>query len=1326
MSSSEQRSPVTRTVKCDDRDNDVDAQAPLILDGDPNATDNKADSGVSTHVEWIPIMMRPLPAILLASYCIGLILGLELLNDLPSTRHGIPMTHKTAAEMITYLPTVFVVLLGILWKRLIVDLKRITPWAQLSHSWTLGKDSLELNYLDDLELSLLWPAIKRRHWALLVGLLGGLIAGGLVPLAAALTFVDLAGQSTRTVLVHHDVFNFDNTLRDSNASLSLLKSFRGGAPWAGAANVLQADGNPPAWTTDSFVFAPFRAGITEAFNHTLTANTTAITGRLICEALQVDTSVDREGSGTLTFNVPISTDSSINVNLTWTDAQNHSTQTVLKDPDTFDDPPVTWLNMSTAPMSWMNYTSPAAPSAMKPILITLLQPSQDADSHMYFNGTVDGRLVPVRTYRGVGLSCTPSLYTYSALVSVNASNQIVTSYTLENTTLSSVDIGIPSELIIGYLNNPLHPDTIFGESGLRNMIRVQDVVSLGHTGNYLPNFYTAYSGSDPFGTQLLDLDIRPVEAYFDDHSLLEVDASRVFATIMTQIIKAFAVTNGTEESLGEIGYVEPLLKVQQAILRALEVCLAVLAIIVLCCAWPLRPRTCLSQDPSSLHFIANSLARNKALDMIFSRHKKSAQNLCRDSHFRLRQEAGPGMHIDIASAGLHDPLTVPHKKKTHEPIQLRQLARLGLLLIVIMYIVALCVVYVCGVQRGYATDTRETQIAWSFVPTTLLVLIGYAVSGTISAAQAIAPLAMLKTNRISGRRVMRFSPRNRSELTLPYHSLLRLAYLPVLLTALIALIYPAIKVVAADMFQAFESPQLRDCAVQLSPPVFDFAQLARTDGGTESRLRNTAAIRTDWVQLPDFGVQSQPNVVRNLVFQNVSVSTGDERFDGRLATLELTALAVNMTCETFADDVFDLKVWHGRFGLTFWFDCKTANCRSKMPNTTKTELDDEASPHIAQQFANWTEFYTDPYDDANRRFYGSAGNLFTTPAVQVFIADFASIAGPVSNHSFIPEVPTFVRPAAGMFNVSMPTIRGVSCLPVLQNVRVNATIEKRVQAGLDGQSTILPWAVTDFDPSSLTVVNDLNISDPQVWRKMFPKGTLWGFSPFINRDRTLVNTNWTNESELNDDDIRPASGIASNFFELLASYERSQGREATSVLDVEELASATIAVYGLYNAELLSHFRITNSSTEEGSREVTRAQLHTLQARVKPNPHTTFAVIGMLSAVLVLLLITFLTTASEGILLDEPGKISTQLSLFAGSKIVERLREEESDAVWDEKFSLGWWKTQGPDEEDLRWGIDIGKLDATLQGYESLHPRKKHTWLSSMKTFCGGKFMQKR
>lgn len=1111
--SSEQRSTVANTTNCGGHEDDGDAQAPLMSGKDPSTTEYKADTERSVHVEWIPVMMRPLPAILLVAYCIGLIIGLEVLNDLPSTRHGISMSHKAAVQLVTYFPTVLVVLLGILWKRLIVDLKRIVPWASLSRSWTLGEESLELNYLDEIEIALLWPAVKKRHWALLIGLLGGLIAGALVPLATALTFVDLAGQSTRPVLVHHDVFDFNNTLRNSDSSRDLLKSFLGGMPWAGAANVLQADGNSPAWTTDSFVFAPFRASNTDMSNRTLTANTTAITGKLVCDSLQVDASVDRDadGYGTGTFNVVITTDTRISINLTWAnDYHKHSTQTVLKDPDTFDDPPVAWLNMSsTSSMPFLNMTSGSTPPVVNPILITLLQPSQAGESQMYFNGTSDGRLVPVRTYRGVGLSCTPLFYAYSALVSVNASNEVVTSYTLNNTTLSPIDIGLYSELMIGYLNNPLHPETIFGESGLRNMIKVQDVVQLGGAGNYLPNFYTAYSGSDPFGTQLLDLNIRPVATYFEDHMLLASDASRVFATTMTQIIKAFAIANGTESSSGQIGVTEPLLKVQQPILRILEACLVFLAIIMLCCAWPLRPRTCLSQDPSSLHFIANSLAQNNTLNAAFTLHKKSTQSLCRDSHFRLRQEAGPIMHIDMAPAGLHRPLQTSSAKSVYEPIQLRQVARWGLLLLLVLYIVALCITYAGGANRGYATDTKEMQIAWSFVPTTLLVLIGYAVTGAISAVQAIAPLAMLKTSRISGRLVMGFSPRNRSEVTLTYHSLFSKTYLPVFLTALVALLYPAIKVVAADMYQAFEKPQLRNCSAQLSSPVFDFARLARTDGGTESRIRNTAAIRTDWVQLPDFGVQSQPNVVRNLVFQNVSVSTSNETMNGRLATLELTALAVNMTCDTFNNDDFDLKVWDGRFGYTFWFDCGTADCQRKLPNTTSIELDDAAYPHLAQQFANWTKFYGDPYDNANRRFYGSAGNLFTTSSVQVNIADFASIAQPVSNNSFVPKAPAFVRPTAGMFNVSMPTMRAVSCVPVLQNVRVNATIEKRVQAGLDGQSHVLPWAVTDFDPASLEIVDDLNITDPQVWRKMFPKGTIWGYSPFVNRGNTLVNSTRT-------------------------------------------------------------------------------------------------------------------------------------------------------------------------------------------------------------------------
>lgn len=1268
---------------------------------DPDAHSNRsADPDEAPQVEWIPVMLRPLPTASVVVYCIVLIASLELLNDMPSTRDGISTTHKSATQVVTYLPTVLVVLLGIFWRRLIVDLKRIMPWACLSRAWTLGKNSLELNYLDDLELLLIWPAARRRHWALLLALLGGLVSGGLVPLAAALTYVDLAGQSTRHVLVRNDVFNFDNTLSDSNASLSLLKSYSGGLPWAGAASILQSYGTIPAWTADSFVFAPFHSSETDLSNHTLTANTTAITARFQCDSLQVDASVGSQvgGYSTGAFNVAIYTDTMINVTLTPTDdPSSQSSQAVLKDPDSIIDPPVAWLNLSSSS------SEPTQP-ADSPIQMTLLQPLSNAGRQLFRNGTSDGRLVPVRTYRGIGLSCVPLFYSYSARVSVNGSTGVVTGYSLDSATSTAIDIKLSSDDIIGYLNNPLHPETIFGISGTRNEIELQNVVQLGGGGNLLPNYYTAFSGSDPFGTQLLDLNIRPVDAYFENTTLLELDSSRVFATLMTQIIKAFSVVNSANTSTGNIQSLEPLLKVQQGILRALEICLAVLGIFILCCAWPLRPRTCLSSDPSSLRFIATLVARNKALDTAFTIRGLRTGTYCRNSHFRLRQEPGPVMHIDIAPAGQDAHLAETNIDSGYEPMQLRYGARLGLLIILALYIAALGALYGSGTGHGYLANTKEAQVAWSFVPTALLVLIGYAVSGTVSATQAIAPLAMLKTERISGRRVMGFSPRNRSELTLPYHALFKIAYLPVLLTAIVALAYPAIKVVAANLYEPFERPYLRNSTANLSSPVFDFTQLSETDGGTESRLRNTAAIRTDWVQLPNFGVQPQPNVVRNLVFQNVSIPTGDDSADGRVASLELTALAVNMTCELFTDDDFSIDVFNGRLGTTFGVNCGTPECEEKMPYTT---ADDYNNKYIALRLANWSYWYTDPYATSNRRFYGAAGTLLNTPTIQVIISDFESLAGPVSNSSIIPDEPESAQVTSGMFNVSMPTTRAVSCTPILQNVRVNSTVERRVQAGLDGRTTLLPWAVTDFDPSSITLVDELNVTDPQVWRKMVPKGTGWGRSPFVNRDRTLVATNWTNESELNDDDIRPASGIASNFFELLASYELSQGRNATAVLDVKELASATVAVYGVFNAELLSHFRVaTPLSTRDEQREA-QAQLHTMQARVRPNSRVTFAVIGMLCVVWILLLLTFFTMASENILLDKPGMIRTQLSLFAGSKIVERLRGEDPDLVWDERFSLGWWgpKDTEADAENVRWGIDIGKLDATLQGYYV--PKKK-------------------
>ncbi|EME40491.1 hypothetical protein DOTSEDRAFT_74156 [Dothistroma septosporum NZE10] len=423
--------------------------------------------------------------------------------------------------------------------------------------------------------------------------------------------------------------------------------------------------------------------------------------------------------------------------------------------------------------------------------------------------------------------------------------------------------------------------------------------------------------------------------------------------------------------------------------------------------------------------------------------------------------------------------------------------------------------------------------------------------------------------------------------------------------------------------------------------------------------------------------------------------------------MKLAALAVEITCDIFDSDAFETIVTYDADddapGLVFAHICGTDECKEKVQDTTTgyslaTQRTNKTL--LTVRAANWGQFAGNPYGNSDSRFYGFAANMFSSPEVQVLIADFASISGPVANFLYVPGNGSSIEVhSPNMFNVSLPTIRAVSCTPALQNVEVQATLERKVQAGLDGKVTLLSWAVTDFDTSSIRVTSELNITDIQVLRKLLPRGSTWGHSPSLNPDYSPVKSNFTNKSQLDDDDIRPSAGIASNFFELLAAYESSQGRNSSALLDVRELGAATSAVYGLHNAELLSHFRATSSLSTRATFDERQAQMDTQEARVRPNARTTFAVVGMLCVIWVLLSIIFMTTTSSNVLLSKPGMISTQLSLFAGSEIVERLRGNNPDAVWDEKLSLGWWRPGEREVGDatLRWGIDIGRLDDSLQ-----------------------------
>ena len=109
-----------------------------------------------------------------------------------------------------------------------------------------------------------------------------------------------------------------------------------------------------------------------------------------------------------------------------------------------------------------------------------------------------------------------------------------------------------------------------------------------------------------------------------------------------------------------------------------------------------------------------------------------------------------------------------------------------------------------------------------------------------------------------------------------------------------------------------------------------------------------------------------------------------------------------------------------------------------------------------------------------------SGSIYRGLPYIILFADYSSITPSVCNLTYMPvsNAPSdsseqIVRrhaiPAnSGVFNTSLATLRGALCSRIFNMVSVDVTLRRSTRSGLNGSSKLLPWAVSAYDPSSLT------------------------------------------------------------------------------------------------------------------------------------------------------------------------------------------------------------------------------------------------------------------
>lgn len=104
----------------------------------------------------------------------------------------------------------------------------------------------------------------------------------------------------------------------------------------------------------------------------------------------------------------------------------------------------------------------------------------------------------------------------------------------------------------------------------------------------------------------------------------------------------------------------------------------------------------------------------------------------------------------------------------------------------------------------------------------------------------------------------------------------------------------------------------------------------------------------------------------------------------------------------------------------------------------------------------------------------------------------------------------------------------------------------------------------------------------------------------------------------------------------------------------------------------------------------------------------TIALISLLGLALVCVSMVSLLIPRSTLLPKAPSSIAAQLSMLVDSRVISILRTNSGgkDFFKDNRFGLGWWSTVAPPYaasdraaiSSLRWGIDVGVLDAERRG----------------------------
>jgi hypothetical protein len=1230
----------------------------------------------------------------MAVLCWGFIAILEIFNILVHNSQGLSLQDTNLVNLARYMPTLGAIALAFGFKGVISDLKVVSPWSSMSGRWATAKDSVLLDYVNGIEFQSIFLAFRKGHWALAMALLVGLSFGALVPIANSLTFIDnSAVRIVSAPFLQTSTFDFDATLALANGSLALPLDYTGQKPYAAVASERLANGSPSPWTSGNLAFEAFSStAYTPSTGTTIVANVTALSATLNCFPLRHTA----RSLGKYDYTV-------IDGNEDDLKAANCSLA-------------VQQYYIQQQKLAYLNLTSCSDSRKDIRILATLV--SKDEGN-----------------FTATGVLCSPAFASQKVHLRVNSTTSRAVSYTTESDA-APTDIETSVEALWIYLNNPLDTTTMtaFGLAQSPGPFNPTER-PLATFSNVTAAAYEliAMNNADPFSSLLMNGQPDIFDFYLRNPLSFQTDVEGLASSIWAQTINAFSRKATSLPIEGTVETAEPRLFLRKVSLRVMQALLACIGLISVFGLTFLRPKTLLRMDPSPLAAAALVLSASDPkvegrLGLHAQSTSKTRDQALLTTKWSLQLAPTPcQMEVKLEDVGEPDPdkrqistgVTVTEGAGGWRPLSLRLTAKLALIIAMLTVMAALGILqWRSSRTRGLCRYTFLSSTVASVVPATILVLLGYWVSGLDRAARSLLPYKKLR--KASSRQALLLNVRETLFFWSPTRRKTEQVLFTLVTSAVILLAIPVVKLVAAGLYDAQPTLSEEIVALQADTSLPDTVASMWNVSDFDSVVKRASEF-TEWTTIPSFEVPQQPGIINNLVLSNISsiaASSMSNQTESEL-NVRVPAVAVDIKCTPLPSSDFNLSATYYPGSWSFAWYCRSTPCSTLLNQTVVVHqsMVSNATGAAPPYRYQGSSFVQNPDFDTEQSMGNSDLPRVVNTAFNVILADVSTLIRPynsIQNASLmdLPGNTTSKTMWVGgdTFSFPPPTVRALSCTRNLSLVQVDATYARASKLLVGDVEKLLPWSPVSVDMGSVT------------HERAYPTMQPYWFAP-VTAPVSQYTQSDDMDGKLNSNSLWPKIGSPTNFWELLAAYAEFEADNLTSILDVDKLAVATEAVLTAYCTQILTQLRPLALASAPVSQTALPLQgtLSQPEPRLVQNLHATIALEGLFALMLCCIVWIFIQFPSESILPMPPDSIAARLSLLANSSIVRRLRDAgvadlRATDIWRERAALGWWLhqsksgTMGPvgaphdaphdDSAQWRWGIDFGS-EVILRSWNS-------------------------